>query len=140
MLLETGRSGYQATPNTEPEFFDALGLQGADSPLGFDARHRRVQVAVDALSLRHQAAEALTRFIYARVPAAPRAGDAKSTWLAIADSPTSMINVIEPTRQRSMRIRSDSWPYSSRVAPTLSSACMMLRRQRLPGQTTRFGC
>ncbi|WP_188741788.1 hypothetical protein [Agromyces bauzanensis] len=98
MLLETARSSYEANPENEPEFFKALGLDGADSALGFDTQHRSVQVAIDALSLRHQAAEALTRFIYARVAATPRPGDAKSTWLAIADSPTSMIKVIEANK------------------------------------------
>ncbi|WP_431826194.1 hypothetical protein [Microbacterium algeriense] len=98
MLLEASRSDYEASPENEPEFFRALGLEGADAALHFDGQHRRVQVAVDALSLRHQAAEALTRFIYARVAATPRSGDAASTWLAIADSPTPMIKVIESNK------------------------------------------
>jgi len=63
MLLETARSSYEASPENEPEFFKTLGLDSADSALKFDAQHRSVQVAIDALSLRHQAAEALTRFI-----------------------------------------------------------------------------
>ncbi|KAB1640690.1 hypothetical protein [Gulosibacter chungangensis] len=98
MLLETARSSYEATPENEPEFFNALGLDSADTALKFDAQHRSVQVAIDALSLRHQAAEALTRFIYARVAATPRKGDAKSTWLAVADSPTPMTKVIEANK------------------------------------------
>lgn len=98
MLLEASHSNYKATPANETEFFNALSLDGADTALEFDDRHRSVQVAVDALSLRHQAAEALTRFIYARVAATRREGDATSTWLAIADSPTSMIKVIEANK------------------------------------------
>ena len=98
MLLEASRSDYEASPENEAEFFRALGLEGAGAALQFDAQHRRVQVAVDALSLRHQAAEALTRFIYARVAATPRSGDAASIWLAIADSPTPMIQVIESNK------------------------------------------
>lgn len=98
MLLETARSSYEASPENEPEFFKTLGLDSADSALKFAPQHRSVQVAIDALSLRHQAAEALTRFIYARVAAAPRDSDAKSTWLAIADSPTPMIKVIEANK------------------------------------------
>ncbi|MPV49231.1 hypothetical protein GCG21_04275 [Pseudactinotalea sp. HY160] len=99
MLLEASRSDYQASPEVEAEFFRSLGLEGADAVLHFDVKHRRVQVAVDALSLRHQAAEALTRFIYARVAATPRSGDAASIWLAIADSPTPMIKVIERNKE-----------------------------------------
>ncbi|MCL3776629.1 MULTISPECIES: hypothetical protein [unclassified Actinomyces] len=98
MLLETARSNYEASPKSEPEFFKALGLDNADSALKFDTQHRSIQVAIDALSLRHQAAEALIRFIYARVAAEPRRGDAKCTWLAIADSPTRMIEVIEASK------------------------------------------
>lgn len=79
MLLETARSNYEASPESEPEFFKALGLDRADMALKFDTQHRSVQAAIDALSLRHQAAEALTRFIYARVAATPRDGDAKCT-------------------------------------------------------------
>ena len=50
MLLETARSSYEASPENEPEFFNALGLDSADTALKFDARHRSVQVAIDALS------------------------------------------------------------------------------------------
>lgn len=98
MLLETARSKYEANPENEREFFEALGLHNAGTALKFDTQHRSVQVAIDALSLRHQAAEALTRFIYARVAATPRDRDAKSNWLAIADSPTRMIEVIEANK------------------------------------------
>lgn len=98
MLLEASRSSYQATSESEADFFRALGLEGTDAVLNIDSRHRPVQVALDALSLRHQAAEALTRFIYARVAATPRSEDAESTWLAIADSPTPMIKVIEANK------------------------------------------
>ncbi|WP_161794564.1 hypothetical protein [Demequina globuliformis] len=94
MLLETNHSDYQATPDKAGEFFDALGLDNAESVLGFNKERRSVQVAIDALSLRHQVAEALTRFIYARVAAVPRPGDARSTWLAIADSPMQIKEVI----------------------------------------------
>lgn len=93
MLLEASRSTYRATPTNEPEFFDALGLVDAETALEFDGQQRSTQVAVDALSLRHQAAEALARFIYARVVATPAPGDAPCTWLAIADSPTNIIDV-----------------------------------------------
>lgn len=98
MLLETSRSTYEATPESESDFFSALGLEGAATVLKFNAQNRSVQVAIDALALRHQAAEALMRFVYARVAAEPRPGDARSTWLAIADSPTPMVKVLEANK------------------------------------------
>lgn len=140
MLLKTARSNYEANPENEPEFFKALGLDRADTALKFDARHRSVQVAIDALSLRHQAAEALTRFIYARVAAAPRDGDAKSTWLAIAGSPTPMIRSSKPTRRRSMQTRADSSSCSSSPALLLRGRSWELLRRRWHGRITPCGC
>lgn len=98
MLLETSTSEYKATPSNQPKFFEALGLVDAELALDFDLQNRSVQVAADSISLRHQAAEALARFIYARVAAKPRNGDATSTWLAVADSPTRMVDVLKANR------------------------------------------
>lgn len=64
MLLEAegGRAPLRAD---HPEFFDALGLSDESGVLEFDERERGLQLAVDALALRHQAAEALTRVMCA---------------------------------------------------------------------------
>lgn len=96
-LLATEHSAAAATPGDEPEFFAALGLSKTDSLLAFDEQDRRLQVAVEALSLRHQAAEALLRFMYAVTAAKPKEGDAPSTWLLIADSPNALIDVVQKT-------------------------------------------
>ncbi|MEV8136216.1 hypothetical protein [Microbacterium aurantiacum] len=96
-LLTAERSMTAPSPVDEPEFFDALGLTEADQLLIFEEQDRRLQVAVEALGLRHQAAEALLRFMYAITAAKPNEGDAQSTWLAIADSPTALIDVVRKT-------------------------------------------
>lgn len=96
-LLIAERSLSVPTPADEPEFFDALGLTGTDQLLAFEEQDRRLQVAVEALSLRHQAAEALLRFMYAVTASKTKESDAPSTWLAIADSPNALIDVVEKT-------------------------------------------
>lgn len=96
-LLAAERSVAVPAPADEPEFFEALGLAVTDDSLAFDEQDRRLQVAVEALSLRHQAAEALLRFMYAVTAAKPKEGDAPSTWLAVADSPIALIDVVEKT-------------------------------------------
>lgn len=97
-LLEADRADRKPDADNEPEFFHALGLADADDALTFSKRERNIQVAIDAVALRHQAAEALTRFIYGVAAATPKPGDAKCIWLAIADSPTRMIEVIEANK------------------------------------------
>lgn len=69
-------------------FRNRLGLPAEEpSPLEFDASDRTRQLAVDALSVRHHAAETLVRLLYGLVVATPRKGDAASVWVAITDSP-----------------------------------------------------
>jgi hypothetical protein len=77
----------------QPGFFKALGIQADELSAG-KPEIRDMQVAVDALALRHQCAEALSRFVYAVSTATPRQGDAPCTWLAVSDSPTSTADVI----------------------------------------------
>lgn len=96
-LLATEHSAAVPTPGDEPEFFAAVGLPKTDSLLAFDEQDRRLQVAVEALSLRHQAAEALLRFMYAVTAAKPKEGDTPSTWLLVADSPNALIDVVQKT-------------------------------------------
>lgn len=96
-LLAASQSVDASMPTIEPEFYAALGLKENESLLQFDERDRRLQVAVDALSLRHQAAEALIRFMYAVTAARPKKGDAPSTWLLLADSPNRIVDVIQKT-------------------------------------------
>ncbi|AZZ48455.1 hypothetical protein C5E02_03760 [Rathayibacter rathayi] len=96
-LLAADRSAAAAAPADEPEFFAALGLTKTDTLPSFEEQDRSLQVAVEALSLRHQAAEALMRFMYAVTAAKLKEGDAPSTWLAIADSPTKLVDVVQET-------------------------------------------
>lgn len=96
-LLVAQRSSAAPTPADEPEFFAALGLTKTDTLLSFEDQDRKLQVAVDALSLRHQAAEALLRFMYAVTAAKPKVGDAPSVWLGVADSPTAILDAVQKT-------------------------------------------
>lgn len=96
-LLSAERDATVPSPLSEQDFFAALNLSNSDHALHFEPEDRRLQVAVEALSLRHQAAEALMRFLYAATAAEPRAGDAACTWLAVADSPVALIDVVSKT-------------------------------------------
>lgn len=96
-ILAAEHSAATPTAQEYPEFFSSLNLTGGDELLEFSAQDRRTQVAVEALSLRHQAAEALMRFLYSVTVAEPRTGDARCAWLAVADSPTRLVDVVEKT-------------------------------------------
>lgn len=87
------------TRETHPDFFTALGLKGFDAMPTPAATRRDAQVAVDALVLRHQCAEALERFLYAVTAARPKGADAASTWMAVAESPPSLADVAAATKQ-----------------------------------------
>lgn len=96
-ILAAERDATVPTSATEEGFFAALNLTASDRALHFEPEDRRLQVAVEALSLRHQAAEALMRFLYAITAAKPREGDTASTWLAVADSPVALVDVVKKT-------------------------------------------
>lgn len=96
-ILVAERSSATPTAQEYPEFFSSLNLDGGDALLEFGEQDRRTQIAVEALSLRHQVAEALMRFLYSVTVAVPRAGDARCAWLAVADSPTRLVDVVERT-------------------------------------------
>lgn len=96
-ILAAERSAATPTAPEYPDFFSSLNLTGGDELLEFSAQDRRTQVAVEALSLRHHAAEALMRFLYSVTVAEPRTGDARCAWLAVADSPTRLVDVVEKT-------------------------------------------
>lgn len=93
-LLGAERTSSHPTAESHPEFFNALGVTESEFLIDFDEQERRVQAAVDALALRHHAAEALTRFTYAVAASTPNGRDARCVWLAIADSPTKMIDAL----------------------------------------------
>ena len=88
-----------------------LGLPPEDpDPLETNESARGRQRAVDAVSVRHHAAETLLRLLYALAVAAPREDDARSVWVAIADSPMSMKDVAEAVAERLNADESPSFP------------------------------
>ncbi len=109
-LLEANKGASSITSESDPEFFAALGLVGADDKLAHSDRERKLQVSIDAVALRHQAAEALIRFLFAVSAAEPRGNDAPSTWVAVADSPTNLSEVIRRTNEALDRDRDDDVP------------------------------
>ncbi|WP_168626980.1 hypothetical protein [Cryobacterium sp. BB307] len=94
MLMNAAGDTAAPSPADQPDFFRALGLSSSETVLAFREEERQLDVAVDALALRHQAAEALTRFLYTVAAATPRSGDAPCTWLALADSPMRLDDVV----------------------------------------------
>lgn len=130
-LLTAERNVSVPTPTNEPDFFNALGLTPTDKLLVFEEQDRRLQVAVEALSLRHQAAEALLRFMYAVTAAKPKEGDAPSTWLAIADSPNALIDVVKRPFLPWVPTKSCSCDASSRLARASTRTWPL--QQRPPG-------
>jgi len=98
MLLNARSSLTPPTSTTHPAFFEALGLEGVSELPQTRNNNQDVQVAVDALALRHQCAEALARFLYA-LTAKPSGSDAACTWWTVADSPTSMMSVITAVKE-----------------------------------------
>ena len=115
MLLEANRHrDSRVDPENASEFYDALGLTDPDGLLEFSDRERGTQVAIDALALRHQAAEALARFTYATAVSKPKPGDAPCTWLAVAESPTRLIEVVKANAEA---INSDSFTFLSLLFP-----------------------
>lgn len=96
-LLHAAGEPETRTNAAVSEFALAAGLNPSDTLLQFTEDEQRLQLAVDALSLRHHAAESLTRFLYAAVAAQPKPGDARCTWLAVEQSPISIIQVVDAT-------------------------------------------
>lgn len=69
-------------------------MSTTDGIFTFDERDRGMQIAVDALAIRHHVAEGLVRFLYALVAAQPNGADAPCTWLAVANSPMSLAETV----------------------------------------------
>ena len=79
---------------TAEELLAKLGRPKDANVFTFDERSRGIQVAIDAVALRHHAAEGLIRFLYSLVTAKPKPGDAACVWLAVADSPIRLVDVV----------------------------------------------
>lgn len=97
MILKASADSEPAGPSDFPDLLTALGLSD-DDVLHFEPEDRRLQLAVDALALRHHVAEALVRFLYALVAATPRGADAPCSWLAVAESPQRLIDVVRANK------------------------------------------
>jgi len=87
-------AAYESTARPSDEglssFRKLLGLSPDVDPLEFDDTDRRLQVAADALALRHHVAETLLRFLHFRAVSKPSQDDAECAWLQIAEGPQSI--------------------------------------------------
>jgi hypothetical protein len=83
-------------PTKRRRFQDVLG-QVASSRYPTTLEQRRLQVAVDAIQLRHQGAEALLRLIYARLTCRASAKPC-SLWMALIQTPTQLHVLVEELR------------------------------------------
>jgi len=95
-------------------FRTVLGLSPEVDPLEFDDTERHLQVAADAVGLRHHAAETLLRFLHYLTASQPTEGDAPCAWLQIADGPKSIHNVVRDVvksfKERDDLFASLFWP------------------------------
>lgn len=99
LLASDGEADHDG--EAKQSFRRRLGLPPDDpDPLETSDSARGRQRAVDAISVRHHAAETLLRLLYALSVAEPREGDARSVWVGIADSPISMKDVAEAVAER----------------------------------------
>lgn len=110
-LLTTSDRAPVHDTEAAKSFRRKLGLPlGERDPLETTESARQRQRAVDAVSVRHHAAETLLRLLYALSVAAPREGDARSVWVAIADSPVSLKEVAEAVAERLNSHAAPSFP------------------------------
>lgn len=96
--LDAHRAAQVPSPATDGEFFAAIGLQDSDLALTFDESARRTQAAIDAVALRHHAAEALVRFIHGVAVSKPHGNDARCVWIQIADCKLNLVQVAEANK------------------------------------------
>jgi hypothetical protein len=87
MLLEANHSASEPAEDAVAPFYKVLRNPGNDDLLKYAPVDRHLQVAVDAVALRHHAAESLIRLLFALTAATARDGDAPCVWLAVSDSP-----------------------------------------------------
>jgi hypothetical protein len=97
-LLHSANADVPLTRASQPAFFDALGLKGVDELFEATRTSRDTRTAVEAVALRHQCAEALSRFLHAIVAARPVSPDAVCTWVAIAEGPMKTVDVLTATK------------------------------------------
>ena len=86
-LLDAQHNSNHPSPESAAAFLDVLSLNKTDSVFAFSDRDRGMQVAVDAIALRHHAAEGIIRLLYALTVARPDGSDAPCAWLALARCP-----------------------------------------------------
>lgn len=77
-----------------PDFNRILGFRPSPPALAFGRDDREHQLTLDAISVRHQAAEALARFAYAIAAEKPDKHQSTSIWQTIAMSPNSIQEVL----------------------------------------------
>lgn len=90
----------QPAPGSAAQRFDRLVGQVGPQHRASSAHAIELQVALDALALRHHAAESLLRLAYVLLRRRGEATDAGSVWAAIADSPTQIGQVVEGLQEQ----------------------------------------
>lgn len=111
-LLEAHDAGNTTSADAYEPLWSALGIS-EPSLLTFTDSDRQLQVAVDSLSTRHHAAEALVRLLHALV-SPTSAQDGLSIWAKIADGPNSLHVV---TQELTEQFKQDSNLFAKLFVP-----------------------
>jgi exonuclease VII small subunit len=98
-VLTARKSSINLAPSDYKEFLTALGELELGSLLEHNDSDRELQIAVEVISIRHHAAEALMRFLHAVVVSEPLSGDANCIWVAITDGPSSLHKVVSQLQE-----------------------------------------
>ena len=116
-LLSASSEQNEVTAGDAVGFLKALGDLELANILEHGDSDRDLQVALDSVSVRHHAAEALIRMLHAVVVAKPRTGDAACTWATITDGP---IGLHEVTDELAAVMNSDVGAFAKAFLPSKS--------------------
>jgi hypothetical protein len=94
--VDQANSDHQEISAERRRFQDILG-PAASARYPTTAEQRRLHVAIDAVQLRHHAAEALLRLIHARLRCR-KSTQPCSLWMALIQTPTQLHNLVEELR------------------------------------------
>lgn len=80
------------------EFASRCGVESPSDVLGVSEEDWELQVAVDAFSVRHHAAESLVRLYHALTIGAESEAAARSTWCAVVEGPSKTVDLVKQAR------------------------------------------
>lgn len=80
------------------EFASQFGAKSPADLLEASEADYELQVALDAFSVRHHAAESLVRLYHALTVGAEKQGDLICTWSAVAEGPTKTVDLVDQSR------------------------------------------